>query len=140
YDTILFDIDDTLFDFDITEKNALHRTFNEFGLSTGASDYRDKYKEISKVLWADLEGGAITLSALGVERFKRLFQAVGLDLDAELFSQTYLRYLGEEIHLTEGALELCEQLSDCRLGVITNGFGEVQTSRIGNSPLCHTFE
>ncbi|CAG9614875.1 Putative HAD-hydrolase YfnB [Bacillus rhizoplanae] len=140
YEIILFDVDDTLFDFSISERKALHKAFVEFGLPTGLADYEAKYKEISNVLWRDLEQGLTTLPELGVERFRRLFLAHELEINADTFSSVYLRYLGMETYLVQGAVELCDNLSGCRLAIITNGFTDVQTSRIGSSPLCNTFE
>lgn len=140
YEIILFDVDDTLLDFGISEKKALHEVFLEFGLPTGVKDYAGCYQEISEVLWRDLEQGLIDLSNLGVERFKRLFLKHGLDIDADVFSRAYLGHLGKEIHLMPGAIEVCEKLGGCRLAIITNGFTTVQTARIGGSPLCNTFE
>ncbi|MDW7617302.1 YjjG family noncanonical pyrimidine nucleotidase [Peribacillus simplex] len=140
YEIILFDVDDTLLDFRISEKKALHEAFLEFGLPTGAKDYVVGYQEISRGLWRDLEQGLIDLTELGVERFKRLFLKHGLDIHADSFSRAYLGYLGKEIHLMPGAVEVCEKLKGCRLAIITNGFTSVQTARIGGSPLSHTFE
>ena len=140
YETILFDVDDTLFDFGISEKNALQRTFDEFDLPAGVADYAAKYKEISKELWSDLEQGLTSLPELGVERFRRLFLAHQLEIEADRFNTRYLGYLGKETSLVEGAVELCEHLAGCRMAIITNGFKEVQKSRIAGSPLCHTFE
>jgi 2-haloacid dehalogenase len=140
YEIILFDVDDTLFDFSMSEKKALHKAFVEFGLPTGLVDYEANYKEISKVLWRDLEQGLTTLSELGVERFRRLFLAHELEINADTFSSVYLGYLGKETHLVHGAVELFDNLAGCRLAIITNGFTDVQTSRIGSSPLCNNFE
>lgn len=140
YEIILFDVDDTLFDFSISEKRALHKAFVEFGLPKGLVDYEAKYKEISKVLWRDLEQGLTNLSELKVERFRRLFLAHELEINADMFSSVYLGYLGNETHLVQGAVELCDKLAGCRLAVITNGFMDVQTSRIKRSPLCNTFD
>lgn len=140
YEIILFDVDDTLFDFDMSEKKALHKTFLEFEYPTGLSDYRGTYKEISKILWSDLEQGFITLSELAVERFTRLFLQHELDIDAEIFSGVYLEYLGRETHPIQGAVEVCEKLVNYRLAIITNGFTAVQAARIENSALHNTFE
>ncbi|WP_312108072.1 YjjG family noncanonical pyrimidine nucleotidase [Brevibacillus reuszeri] len=140
YDVILFDVDDTLMDFSITEENALHNTFAAFGLPHGLADYRGPYKEISKVLWRDLEEGRITIADLGVERFRRLFATSLPDMDAHAFGTAYLENLGKEVHLIPGAVELCSKLAGCRLVIITNGFASVQTARIAASPLCNTFE
>lgn len=140
YDVILFDIDDTLLDFPKAEKAALHNTFMDYKMPTGFSDYHTSYREISKVLWTLLEEGALSLQELGVERFQRLFANHQLAVDAELFSQSYLTHLGNETHLIEGAVELCQSLDGCRLAIMTNGFGTVQKSRIQNSPLAELFE
>ncbi|KQL49565.1 2-haloalkanoic acid dehalogenase [Brevibacillus choshinensis] len=140
YEMILFDVDDTLFDFGMTEKEALQKTFEAYGMSDALTYYLPSYKEISSVLWRDLEQGRTNLAELGAERFKRLFLAHHLEIDATAFNRDYLLNLGREIHLTEGAVDLCDQLSAYRLVIITNGFTEVQKSRIGGSPLCHSFE
>ncbi|MGM0904431.1 MAG: YjjG family noncanonical pyrimidine nucleotidase [Bacillota bacterium] len=140
YEIILFDLDDTLFEFDLSEKKALNKAFLKFDLPTGLADYRDSYKEISRSLWSDLEQGVTTLSELGVERFRRLFQAHKLELDAKQFNTLYLGFLGEEAYLIQGALELCTSLSKYRLAILTNGFKDVQESKIKRSPLCNTFE
>lgn len=140
YEVILFDVDDTLFDFKVSEEKALHKAFAEFGFPAGLKDYGARYREISKVLWRDLEQGLIKLAELRVERFKRLFLAHNLGINADAFSGVYLGYLGKEIHLVQGAEELCNNLAGFRLAIITNGFADVQTSRIGGSPLCNAFE
>lgn len=140
YEVILFDVDDTLFDFGMTEKEALQKTFQTYGISTPQAEYLRTYKEISSVLWRELEQGITTLAELGEQRFKRLFLALGLEIDAAAFNRDYLLNLGKEVHLTKGAVELCSQLSEYRQVIITNGFEEVQKARIGGSPLCNTFE
>lgn len=140
YEVILFDADDTLFDYGMAESHALHSTFSSYGMPTGALDYASSYKEINHGLWADLERGLITSAVLRVERFNRLFSTHGLALDAQEFSASYLRFLGEGTFLIHGATEICRGLSHLRLAIITNGIKEVQTSRIQGSPLCDVFE
>lgn len=140
YEIILFDVDDILLEFGMSEKNALHKVFVEFGLPTGLADYETSYKEISRVLWANLEQGLITLPELGVERFRRLFLTHDIQINPDIFNSTYLGYLGKESHLVYGAVKLCDSLADCRLAIISNGFMDVQKSRIANSPLCNNFE
>ncbi|QYK67323.1 YjjG family noncanonical pyrimidine nucleotidase [Paenibacillus sp. S02] len=140
YEIILFDVDDTLFDFKKAESHALHNTFTQFGLPQGATEYKASYDEINSALWREAEEGHITSAQLRVERFKRLFTNHDLDFNPDAFSALYLRYLGEGAFLMHGAVELCDMLSDCRLAVITNGIKEVQTSRIQLSPLRDVFE
>ncbi|QQZ63458.1 YjjG family noncanonical pyrimidine nucleotidase [Paenibacillus sonchi] len=140
YEVILFDADDTLFDYGMAESRALYNAFAHFGLPTGAEDYAASYKEINAALWKDLEQGRTTSAVLRVERFNRLFAAHKLDLSPEAFSEAYLKFLGEGTFLIQGAVELCRELAGCRLAVITNGIKDVQLSRIQGSPLSSTFE
>lgn len=140
YDVILFDVDDTLFDFRLSEKYAFQQSFEKFGYPNGLTDFRADYNQISRVLWGELEQGQITLAKLATERFKRLFIKHNLPIDPNLFSRTYLTNLGQQAHLMPGALELCKQLDHTRLAIITNGFTDVQLSRIANSPLHNTFK
>ncbi|MFC5602527.1 YjjG family noncanonical pyrimidine nucleotidase [Sporosarcina koreensis] len=140
YDLFLFDLDDTLMDFSACEKNAFSLSFESNGYPNGLSDFRESYRAVSNVLWDDLEHGRITLGELKTERFKRLFELHSLDIDAEVFGQTYLDYLGKEIHVIDGVEEMLESLGDSRLAILTNGFKEVQDARINGSPLKNSFE
>lgn len=139
YETIFFDVDDTLLDFGQSERNALHNTFTEYQLANGMADYHMSYRKISNVLWRELEQGKIGLRDLGIERFKRLFQEHKLETDAGLFSTSYLGHLGKEAHLMPGAEKLCSALAEYELAIITNGFKEVQHARLENSPLSDCF-
>ncbi len=140
YDVILFDLDDTLFDFGETEKWAFFNTFQSNGFPNGLTDYRDSYNTISRALWNDLEQGRISLAELKIERFKRLFIQHSLDIDAEIFGREYLENLAKEVHLIEGVTEMLDSLRGSRLAVLTNGFQDVQLARIAGSVLNDTFE
>lgn len=140
YDVLLFDLDDTLFDFEETEKHALGNTFNTFGLPNGLEAYRDTYRAISSVIWDDLEQGRITLEELKVERFRRLFAQHELQVDASHFGELYIENLGYESHMIDGVEEMISELTDYRLAILTNGFTIAQHARIAGSPLRDTFE
>ena len=140
YDVIVFDVDDTLMDFDQSEQAAFSSVFGKYEMPDGLNQYRSSYRTISEGLWRDLENGNLGLSELGSERFRRLFLEHELDLDAVVFNQDYLGFLGEQRHLIPGAEKVIESLSHKRLAIITNGFEAVQTSRIRNSPFRDAFE
>lgn len=140
YDIIIFDVDDTLFDFAKSEQAAFHKVFDQYNLADSLALYKKSYKEISKVLWNELENGKMNLSELGSERFRRLFVEHELDFDASSFNQEYLKFLGEQSHLVQGAEKVIKGLSHKRLAIITNGFTDVQTARINNSALKDAFE
>lgn len=140
YEVIVFDVDDTLMDFDQSEQAAFGSVFGKYEMPDGLNQYRSSYRTISEGLWRDLENGNLGLSELGSERFRRLFLEHELDLDAVVFNQDYLGFLGEQRHLVPGAEKVIEALSRKRLAIITNGFEAVQTSRIRNSPFSDAFE
>lgn len=140
YDILLFDLDDTLLDFGMTENHALQNLFEEYGLPNGLKDYFDKYKAISKVLWEDLEHGRTTLAELKVERFKRLFLEELLDIDAEVFGHKYIENLGKEVHMIDGVEEMFANLTGCRFALLTNGFAIAQHARVSGSSLKDLFE
>jgi len=140
YDIIFFDLDDTLFDFTKSQPKAFSNVFGQYNLLDKLKLYEKSYQDISNILWRDLEDGKMSLAELGSERFRRLFLEYELDLDAFVFNQDYLRFLGEEVHLVQGAEKVIRNLSDKRLVALTNGFSDVQLSRINNSSLKEAFE
>ncbi len=140
YDIILFDLDDTLFDFAKAEQQAFYEVFRAHGLLANLTQYEKSYENISNVLWKALEKSEITLTELGSERFRQLFLLHTIELDPVAFNEAYLTCLGKQTDLVEGAERVIHALSHKRLAVITNGYTAVQTARIANSPLNGTFE
>ncbi|MGO4109974.1 YjjG family noncanonical pyrimidine nucleotidase [Paenibacillus sp. YAF4_2] len=141
YDVILFDADDTLFDYKKAEDHALTSVFEEFGIQSPDTDFVALYRTINQELWNDFEKGAVSLAELRVERFSRLFAGTAFTIGADEFSDRYLNYLGEGAFLLDGAVELVEELrSKVRLAIITNGIREVQLSRFAKAGVDHYFE
>lgn len=137
---LLFDLDDTLLDFGMTEHNALRLLFEEYGFPNGLGDYLGSYKAISKILWDDLENGRTTLTELKVERFKRLFIEYALDIDPVVFGQRYIENLGKEVHMIAGVEEMFADMKDFRIALLTNGFKDAQHARVNGSALKNLFE
>lgn len=140
YRWLIFDADGTLFDFDRAEAAALVETFDAFGIAFEPG-YADVYRQINRVIWRELEQGAITATALRTERFRRLFDALGMAVDPGEFSVRYLAHLSQRGDLIDGAEEMVRTLSDrYRLLILTNGLSEVQRSRLAHSGLAGAFE
>jgi 2-haloacid dehalogenase len=140
YTWLLFDADNTLFDFDLAEVKALAYSFAEFGFpydeNTGQT-----YRTINKQIWHELEQGLITSSELRTARFARLFTAVHIHADPEPFSAAYLRHLSHCSDLLDGAETTIHQLSQqYQLAIITNGLSDVQRPRLAGSPLHPYFQ
>lgn len=139
YNWLLFDADGTLFAYDGAEEEALQNVFTHYGLPF-SEEITQRYKLINQEMWNRLEKQTISLLQLRWQRFADLFEELGIDQDAKMFSETYLDYLGKSAHLIPGTLEFLEQLDGkFNMVIITNGITDVQLSRIRLSGLDRYF-
>ena len=76
YDILLFDADNTLFDFSRCEYEAFRETARAGGFSFSDSLY-ERYSRINDGLWKRLERGEIALDFLKLERFRLLLLSMG---------------------------------------------------------------
>lgn len=135
YSLVLLDADGTLFDYDQAESLALKRAFDRHGF-TYSENILSKYREINMHLWAEFERGRVDKDALQADRFRILFQEIGVSTAPSAFNELYLDYLAEGSFLLKGALDLCRELSLCStLAMATNGTSRTQKKRLENSQL-----
>ena len=135
YDVVLFDADNTLFDFDRSEREALAGLLRAHGLPGGAADVA-LYHKINQGLWDRFDRGEVRREWLVVERFRAFLEAAGRQGDPRQLNREYLRRLGESGHLLPGAYDLCRSLARCcTLAIVTNGVAVAQRGRFERSPL-----
>lgn len=141
YKYILFDADNTLFDFNLSEKEALCATFREFGIELSA-DQNDVYHAINDALWKKLERGETTREKLKVQRFAEFADYLGkATLDPAELSGRYVLNLAKQSYLIDGAYELCRELSkEYPLYIITNGITYIQKKRFAASLISAFFK
>ncbi|NTV90694.1 MAG: noncanonical pyrimidine nucleotidase, YjjG family [Clostridiales bacterium] len=130
FDLMLFDADNTLFDFDRAEAVALEKVFEQYGFEYNLS-ILEKYKKINSFLWKEFEHARISKEILQVRRFSEILKVCGLQADAATLNNDYLVFLGQGGYLNEGALELCSTLSTtCTVAIVTNGISTTQKNRL----------
>jgi 2-haloacid dehalogenase len=135
YSLIFLDADETLFDFKKAEEYALDQAFVQRALELN-DETRLAYAEINAELWRRLEKGKIDQKSLRVERFRLLFERLGIDHDAASFSDAYVSWLSKASFLLDGAEDLCAYLSEkYELVILSNGIAEVQRGRFALSPI-----
>lgn len=135
YHTVLFDADNTLFDFTRAEREAIGNTLRFFDI-TPSEERIALYSKINESVWKRLERGEITKSSLRTTRFRELGGALGIPLDATRAADVYQEFLSGCPYLLPGALEVCRALAQThKLFIITNGIKEVQRKRFSTSPL-----
>ena len=86
--TVLFDLDDTIFDFNMSEKIAIIKTFESFGYDV-TDEMILKYSQYNISQWKRLELGEISREEVKVNRFKLLFDDLGLDLSPKKTTLVY---------------------------------------------------
>ena len=85
YRILLFDADNTLFDFTRAEEIAFRETAARGGLVYTDALYR-RYSAINDGLWKKLERREIDLESLKLERFRLLLEECGAAAGDDLFS------------------------------------------------------
>lgn len=140
YPYLLFDADNTLYDFDKTQSNALEKAMLELHGSFEAR-HLVIYDRVNQAFWQAFERGEIDQTTLKEKRFIAYFEALELKLDATLMNKLYLKHLSQGHFLLAGAQELIEQLAQKHnLLIVTNGLKEVQRPRFNASSIVKYFE
>ena len=130
YKTLLFDLDNTLFDASSCEPDAFAYALGEGGV-VEPRQYWETFTEINDALWAAVVRQEVTPNEVQARRFADLVAAAGLDADPTLLADEYVVGMGAFGELYPGARDVLEDLSRrATLGLITNGLGEVVRARI----------
>ncbi len=141
YEIIIFDADDTLFDFRKSERDAFKNAMVEFNIEYDENYHLKIYSDINTAIWKEFEDGLITQKELKVERFKRLSDKLNIDFDEVKFAKSYMKHLSFASFLYDNSMDLIESLhKNYRLSIITNGLTEVQDNRIRKSAIAKYFE
>lgn len=130
---VLFDLDDTLFDFHKAEKIALTKTLVHFGIDP-TEEALALYSTINAAHWKRLELGEISREEVKVGRYRELFKTIGVECDPVKATAYYESMLAIGHYFMPGAPELLEELyRKYRLYIVSNGTAKVQEGRIGSS-------
>ncbi len=143
YRHIFIDLDRTMWDFDQNSKECLSDIFADYALGCrGVSDFESFYgiyHDVNLHLWALYREGKIEKEVLSVKRFHDSLLQFGID-DDELSQKMAREYIERSPRKTRLFPEVKETLDylvakDYHLHIITNGFNEVQFTKIKNSGL-----
>ena len=137
---LFLDLDDTILDFRKAEYIAIGRTIADFGVEP-ADAVRHRYHEINKWHWEQLEKGTMTRAEILTNRFRVLFEELGVEVDAEKVARTYEKNLSQGHWFLPGAEEAVERLSKkYLLFLASNGTASVQKGRMTSANLYRFFE
>lgn len=137
YKVILWDLDQTLLNFDRAMDHALRAVFGQYGLEIN-EEIAARYEAINRSYWLRLESGECSKEQVTVGRFRTLFEEMGIDhVKPEEINADYQRELGSVFFYIEGAKELVTLLKEkgYRQYVVTNGVNATQANKMKRSGL-----
>lgn len=131
YDVILWDVDDTLLDFEYSMVHALEKTLAEIGVET-TKEMIASYSVINKNWWDRLEKGLVTKAQLLPGRFTDFFEVYDIDCpDINGFLAHYQENLGMFYRINDDSLAICKTLKGkCKQCVVTNGVTSTQLKKL----------
>jgi YjjG family noncanonical pyrimidine nucleotidase len=141
---IFFDLDHTLWDFDVNSELAFEAIFKKDYPTIEITDFIEKYVPINQACWKLYQYDKITHEELRYNRLKHTFDALEYyvsDAQIESIAQDYIQLLPENNRLFDGTIEVLEYLGKkYKLHIITNGFADVQYKKINNSNIAGFFK
>jgi len=136
YQWILFDADETLFHFD--SFSGLKLMFSQWDVRFTKANYKT-YQNLNKSLWVEYQKGEITAQQLQHRRFQSW--ADKLQLSPQTLSSAFLAAMAEVCTPLDGAVDLLTSLQGkMQLGIITNGFTDLQQKRLERTGLKDFFD
>ena len=144
---LLIDLDDTLWDFRRNSRIAMQEIYNDYELNKFYDSFESFYSVYmakNHQLWEQYSKGEITKDFLSLERFLYPLRIVGNE-DVELakkLGEDFLYRTTMQTNLVDGAIDLLEYLKSKGyiLSIISNGFVEVQYTKLNRSGLLPYFD
>ena len=147
YKHIFFDLDRTLWDFDAAAEVAFERIYEKYNLKSlgisSAHEFHEVYHPLNEQLWVLYRADKITKDELNRTRFLKPLEHYGIHNTelADRLSEDYVYWSPRIVRLVSGTMELLDYLKPkYQLHLITNGFQEVQHTKLSGSGLEPYFE
>ncbi len=145
YQCVFFDLDHTLWDYDSNCAATLQELYRRYGLEnrgvTSFPEFLKTFFRVNNTLWDNYDRGHIHRDVIRLERFHRVLKEAGID-DYEMSLRLSHDYLSESPrgkNLMPQAIETLDYLARTYpLYIITNGFDEIQSTKLASSGI-HTY-
>ncbi|TYA53266.1 YjjG family noncanonical pyrimidine nucleotidase [Formosa maritima] len=141
---VFFDLDHTLWDFDKNSALTFNKIFKMHDVAVDLNEFLSHYEPINLDYWKLYREEKIDKASLRYNRLNDTFNKISFRADSTLIDKLsidYIAYLTSFNHLFDDTLEVLNYLKPkYNLHIITNGFQEVQESKLKNSNIHHFFK
>ena len=145
--TIFFDLDHTLWDYEVNSRETLSDLFREHSLKSllgcTLDDFLRTFRKINEELWHLYNHHKIDRDTIRDTRFQKIFATFGIENQSlsERVGREYLEICPTKPNLFPHAIETLEYLSgNYPLHIITNGFNDIQDIKLRSSKLRDYFD
>ncbi len=136
---IFFDLDHTLWHFEKNSSLTFDFLLNKYNINVGLQSFLKIYMPINFSLWNLYRDDKITKEYLRHNRLKSTFEKLNINIKPSVIdniSDDYVKHLPDNNFLLKDAITVLDYLfKKYTLHIITNGFTEVQNTKIINSNL-----
>jgi 2-haloacid dehalogenase len=144
YELLLFDLDDTLLDFSLSEHISLTKLHQEFYSRVPYLEFATQFHSINKKLWERVGVAANPLEPghIRLLRFLELNASLQSDHKHEVVAYAYEKFLGENatwLPDVKAAIDFLHKKGYV-LGIITNGLMSVQYKKYELNQLSNWFD
>lgn len=136
---LLFDADQTLWDFKKTEEIALSILFNYFNIPNN-EEMVEKYMSGNSLCWKEYEEGKLSLKELETKRWELFFSKTGLSYSAKEAAELFGKSIAENGILLEGAEDFLSSIRDLPKALVTNGIARIQRRRLKDTKIEKYFD
>lgn len=147
YQCVFFDLDHTLWDYETNAAEALSELYTQYRLDQlGAVPFHSFYQNfvvINTRIWDQYDRGEIHRDVIRNDRFNQVFQQSGINnYDLSLkFSHDYIQESPKKGALVPHARDVLDYLKEkYPMYIITNGFEEIQGTKMASSGITHYFD
>ncbi len=143
--TIFFDLDNTLFDHSRAEAETLAylvKAFPDIFSDVSADLVNRVYRKHNRILWKKMAAGELAAAEVKLLRFKNTLEELGLPAGkASELARAYLEVYREQTCSCPNVQETLTHLqaTGYRLGLLSNGFPEIQERKLQNLKIADFF-
>lgn len=143
---LIFDLDDTIWDYQQNSKEALNELYSTFKLEEQGIldvDFLNTFRSVNGKLWDDYDKGIISRDVIRKQRFPKVFEKLSLKINGEAMQmqESFMKVCSTKPGLVRGVKQVLEQFrGKYKFHILSNGFDEIQFIKLKSSGVDHFFD